>query len=648
MAAALAQEVRTQTIQPVVVTGTRTEKALADSPVKTELLTEEELQTRHYTDLSTAVKDLPGVSLIENTRRPGTAALIQGLGEEHVLVLIDGVPLPQSSSAGFDLSQISTKGIERVEVVKGASSALYGSHAMGGVINIITKEPADKPEIQFDVKQGYPEKGSQQENISGEISGKQSKIGYRINGAYRKQEGYDLDETSVAQDIDTSKKTNLGLYLERRWDDSNKVFTQYRYFNEDVHSVSSELIPMFGPQLRFNDSKLTANGIMLGGEKSLGGENRIKGFVSFDTTTDELIMADNPLTDFYEDFKTADFTNLISEVQWDQLYFGNHFFSTGLTYTLSGLNQENITTLTANNSVTIRDVDEKSYWSIAAFVQDDIIFDKWELVPGVRAEYDEDYGGKVSPKVSVLYQPNPSSNLNTRIRASLGTGYRVPNLKERFYYLDHTSVANYIVLGDENLKPEESISYQLGLELSYLDKSTFYLNGFYSEVTSLIQTVLVESTPALDTYRYSNVGKVDIYGVEARIVAKPVHWATVDASYTYTEATDRENGRILPYRPYSTARFATDLSLTKKINLVSIVNYRDDEFVDLENTGGKSKGYTTWDSKANFRVSPKASLYLGVDNILDEKRNPISDFQDPIDLRPRIGRFYYLGFSFNS
>src|SRR5690606_34330538 len=131
--------------------------------------------------------------------------------------------------------------------------------------------------------------------------------------------------------------------------------------------------------------------------------------------------------------------------------------------TQSGLDQENITTLTANSSVVTRDVDDKSYWSIAGFVQDDIIFEKWELVPGVRAEYDEDYGSKVSPKVSVLLQPNTGDSLSTRVRASVGTGYRVPNLKERFYYLDHTSVANYIVLGDENLKPEESISYQLGL-----------------------------------------------------------------------------------------------------------------------------------------------------------------------------------------
>ena len=142
------------TMREVVVTGTRTDKLVSDAPVKTELLTKQAIEERHYKSAAEALEDLAGVSLVEDVRRPGQSALLQGLGEEHVLVLVDGVPQAQTAAAGYDLSQISTESIERIEVIKGAASALYGSEAMGGVIHVITKKPEGQVRVHADLQTG--------------------------------------------------------------------------------------------------------------------------------------------------------------------------------------------------------------------------------------------------------------------------------------------------------------------------------------------------------------------------------------------------------------------------------------------------------------------------------------------------------------
>ena len=122
-----------------VVTGTRTERLLDDTPVRTEVVSREQLDTLHARNVAEALKTVPGLMLKDIHGKGGQEVWLQGLDADRVLILVNGRPVTASTGSSVDVSQLATADIERIEVVKGATSALYGSSAMGGVVNIITR-----------------------------------------------------------------------------------------------------------------------------------------------------------------------------------------------------------------------------------------------------------------------------------------------------------------------------------------------------------------------------------------------------------------------------------------------------------------------------------------------------------------------------
>ena len=126
-------------LETVVVTGTRTERLSRESPVRTETVTADQIETLHARDLKEALQYLPGIQLREIHGKSGYEVWIQGLNADRVLVLVDGMPVSPTTGSSVDVTQLSLLEVEQVEVVKGATSALYGSAAMGGVVNIITR-----------------------------------------------------------------------------------------------------------------------------------------------------------------------------------------------------------------------------------------------------------------------------------------------------------------------------------------------------------------------------------------------------------------------------------------------------------------------------------------------------------------------------
>ena len=142
MATVQAQELAAPQLKEVVITGTRTERDIDEAPVRTEVVSREEIERTHAGTLKQALENVPGLQLREVVGKSGYELSLQGLSADQVLVLIDGLPITASTSSTVDLSQYLLDDVERIEVVKGASSAQYGSSAMGGVVNVITRRQA--------------------------------------------------------------------------------------------------------------------------------------------------------------------------------------------------------------------------------------------------------------------------------------------------------------------------------------------------------------------------------------------------------------------------------------------------------------------------------------------------------------------------
>lgn len=642
-----AQEVQTQ-IKPddtVNVYGEQevVETGLIDAPVKVEVLGKDYIQRQQYKDLSEAISDIPGVSTTSDERRAGSfQAQIQGFGENSVLVMIDGTPVSQNSSFGLDLTQISTSDIEKVEVIKGGASALYGSQAMGGVINIVTKRPQQKTRASLDISGAKPTEFSEGQTQSFQLNaaGEFEKVKSKISLSYKDSDELDLDPSTIAVDAPASKRTYSSLFLERSFG-QNEVFANYILLQGETVSKNSRpyTSSTFGASL--NETLSQTHNIKLGVKREMA-RGQLKLVANLETTTDELVLNDNPETSFYETFKETSFEARRLDVLYDDLTIGGHSLTFGSLIKETLVDQETTTQAVEQIVVQTKDIDERKIRSYEAFIQDNFFIGSFEVSPGVRYQYDQDFGSYASPKINIShYYDRPNLSLKTWL--SVGTGFRTPTVKERFFTLDHTSVANYIVEGNEDLAPESSLSFQLGEELKFGAMSSFYTNLFLNRVTDMIETIERPSTDTGRVFSYENLESVTSRGIEAGFKsAFSPQWG-LRANLTYTETYNEITDQLLANRPLYTGLLAIDYQVNSEWSLSSLARYVGSKYADMENTQ-IIEDYTTLDFKLSYNLNDRVQLYSSLNNIFGVTKAPTADAVVPtIDDRPNRGREILLG-----
>jgi outer membrane receptor for ferrienterochelin and colicins len=274
------------------------------------------------------------------------------------------------------------------------------------------------------------------------------------------------------------------------------------------------------------------------------------------------------------------------------------------------------------------------------YLQNDILFsERWEMIVGLRGQHDSDFGSHFAPKVGLRGNLLQSDDWKGVVRANFGQGYRVPNLKERYYLFDHSSLG-YMVLGNPNLKPESSNSFQLGGTLNWRDRLVLDTNLFYNHVSNLIQTDMANFTVVngIAVYTYRNVSRARTRGVETAL-----RWVATDAlrfnlSYTYTDTEDLNTGTELTRRPRNMGRFGVDWRLLPGTELTTRARFQSSELVDSASTA-RSAGWGTLDLVLNQKIGRNVTAFVGVNNLFDRQR----DFSNANDFGPVAGRFVYLG-----
>lgn len=647
--AVLAQDITYKFENEILVEADSQSSLISDAAVKTEVISAKEIQANHYKDAADVVDNLPGVNISQNERRSGQSAVIQGLDEDRVLVLIDGVRQEQTSSYGFDLSQIPADHIERIEVVKGAASALYGSQAMGGAINIITKKTTNKTSYSLDMKSGQYAEGLSAKtskpviDLSAGLSGKLKSFGYRTQIGLREESPVDRDNTSFSNDMGESTKLNGSLYFDKQ-SKLSRVFTQYRVFKEDLKTLTGLPLPTPGSEETQNITDMLSQSLTIGFDREFSNQLKLQSHVSYELIKDELSLQDKIATAYQEQFETSNYRTARAELSLSQLFFNRHLLTGGFSISQSELDRESQSASSTGVITANKDVNNKSYSSIEAFAQDDIIFDKLELVPGFRIQRDADFGAQLSPKLSAKYKFTDQGERQWSAHTSVGTGYRVPNLKERFYLLDHSSLG-YVVAGNENLQPETSVSYQLGTEYRHTKSESYYLNLFYNDMTDLINT---QSSPqgSLERLEYVNLSRVSIIGTELQWRLQPIRLFESEVSYTYTKATNKDTGKAVAFRPESVALLKLNFLPQNKFNFSTAYKYKSEQFTDEDNTAS-TPSFGVLDFRLNYQAQSSTSFYLGIENALSETRPASMDTTNPVaDQRPAVGAFYYLGFQF--
>lgn len=621
-----AQDAYTDTIyrkfdlDEVVVTGTRTPKFLKDTPIQTRVINAKEIARLDATNVQDLLQqELPGVEFTYAMNQQ-THLNFSGFGGQGVLFLVDGERLAGETMDDVDFTRLSMDNVERIEIVKGAASALYGSNATGGVINIITKK-SQKP-VTLNVNARYAKHNEQRYGGTFGLNGRHLNNMFTVN--FNQMDNYDVHSapnpvtriiSTVYGDKTINFKDQLVWTLNKNFHLSGRAGY---FFRETVRSADQ-------PE-RYRDF---SGG--LGMQWNISEHDVFQASYAFD----QYDKSD------YQRITKLDIRDY-SNVQNSLRLLYNHTFDRGDVLTLGSdfmhdyLYNTNLENETRN----------QNSWDL--FGQYDWrISDQWEAVGAVRYDYFSD--GKeshVTPKLNVCYKPI----YNLSIRAGYGMGFRAPTLKEKYYNFDMAGI--WIVEGNANLKSEVSHNFNLSAEYT---KGHYNLTGsvYYNKVKDKLATSAPYFKTPNDKLPYLPYANLDDYSVCGGEIGAQAKWNNgfgARLTYAYTKeqlAKDKDghtiNNQYIPAREHAlNARVDFDKQLSKKYGLnialqgrvlssVENVEYKDYYDVSKGTITVEYPAYTIWKLSVVQRVGNAVKVTAALDNVFGYKpkyyylNSPITD-----------------------
>ena len=617
----------------VVVTGTRTPERAQRATVKTDVVTREEAERRGATNVADALATQPG--LVVNPGSYGflggvSAVQIQGFDRDRVLILEDGERVVGDVGGAIDLSAIPTADLERIEVVAGPTSSLYGSAALGGVVNIITAPPRDE---------GPSGRGRvEYRSLNGLV--------LQGNGAYRKGSPWvGLDFNYTRYDgiqrrpdvpdlrIPETQRRMIGLRAGTRLSRSMDVRVRMRAFRDRLDGLETQTAPGLGRftlDLPEETNRYTLHVIhftKLGKGSSLRltlGRQQFDNFTSKDrrgSPIDERRDRDHRMQSFEAVATAAD-----GPRTW---VAGTRFEAEHFEQTLTR------TSSTAAGPVTVggQEVTPLSFGVAAFYGQLSWKIGELTLMPGVRTELHTRYGESFAPRLAAAYRVSPLLT----VRASGGRGFRAPSAKELGFVFDH-SFYGYRLTGNRDLSPEKSWGLNADATLTPNRSMTWRGSVFVNWVDDLIDLDLGGGTiqNGVASYTYTNFGRARTAGGQIDARFKPARFIQTEASYAYTWTRDDVNEQPLPGRPPHAVTTSIRVEGPWKLEIYGRARIVTSAFLDVDL---RAPGYQTIDLRVGRPLWPRSQAYVGALNALDVTQEPgrIGD------QRPPLGRILYVG-----
>ena len=592
-------------LDEIVVTGTRVPKLLKDTPVQTRLITEADISRADATNIEDLLQtELPGVEF-SYAMNQQTHLNFSGFGGQSILFLVDGEHLAGETMDDVDFSRLDMGSIERVEIVKGASSALYGSNAAGGVINLITKRASRPWQVSASARWGKHSDQRYRLNVS--AAGKW--VSNVLSGSFN-----NLDNYNVTNGPDPVTRVVTTIYGSRSWVVNDRLTVtplEGLRITAKAGFFFRQLARVPDTPERYRD--------YTGGLRAVWEVNDANNFeVAYNF--DQYDKSD------YSRISRLDIRNY-SNVQNSLRGLYNHSFG------------QNVLTVGADymhdylsNRKLADPVHEQDQFDV--FAQYDwVITPKWEAVGALRYDYFSDGSvSRVTPKVSVRWQP--LQNLN--VRFGWGMGFRAPSLKEKYYEFDMAGI--WIVKGDPGLQPESSHNFNASVEYTH-GHFNYTVTGYFNNVHNRISTGLPYYIPGEGKQlylNYVNLSRYNVGGVEAAVQGKWANGFGFRVAYAYTDehvSKDKDgnvaNNQYLPSRKHSlTARadweksWRKDYRFTASLNGrvlsgVSNLEYKDYYDIAAGTTRVHYPAYTLWKLSLTQQITRFVRLSLAVDNLFN-------------------------------
>ncbi|MGA4495158.1 ligand-gated channel protein [Vreelandella venusta] len=607
----LAQE--TPRLDDVVVTASGFEQQISSAPASISVISREELERGHYQNVTDALRDVPGVIVTGGGAGDrGNDISIRGMPSQYTLILVDG--RPQSSresrpngSAGFEQDWLPPlQAIERIEVVRGPMSTLYGSDAIGGVINVITRKVADEwhGNVQLDtVLQENSNSGdSRQANfyLSGPLVG--DRLGLQLYGRASER-----DEDDILNGYEEKSLQSLTARLNFAANDNHDFTAEAGVTEQDRYS-------------RVGRSG-AAEGCRGGCTDSIGEYTNTHVAVThsgrFDWGTSETFVQRERSDNKSRDIEITNTTAKTSAV----IPLGMHLVTVGASYEEESLND------TTTNRISDRTEIENS--QRALFVEDEwMLTDTWALTGGLRVDDDDNFGSHVSPRLYSVWNATPDWTL----KGGVSTGYRSPSLREITPDWGQVSRGGNIY-GNPDLKPETSLNKEIALlyanDAGLSGSLTLFHNDFEDKITRIACPVDICTDGPNDfgsdpTYRV-NVDEAITQGVEASLAAPLTDAVSLTASYTFTDSEQKSGqyaGEPLTQLPRHQVSATLDWQVNSRLSQWTKVSYRGEE--SQPTTGPSSRSvvapsYTFVDAGMGYKLNDSTTVNAGIYNLFDER-----------------------------
>ena len=596
----------------IVITGTKTERYLKDVPVTTQVIKGAKLRESGPMDVSQILNELTGVAVVEN--QFGTGIELGGFGADHILVLIDGMEILGRTNGQLDISQIATDQIERIEVVKGASSALYGSEAMGGIINVITKKPQKDFNILLSGDAGSYGRLNGDITLMGGVGNWRSKL----FANRRKYGGNDSNNNSLWENGSSYTKYNTGLRIDNPGILDGILRLDSRVFFETQNLNTENIFEDVTDNLR-----LTNRLEYEGNRKTIQYKTGLE-YSYFNHLYEQFVMSSG-----YKKSSDRTIDNLFKVDMTFQREISNHLMNGGIGYEYESIESDRINTNKQNSNL------------IFGFAQDEWhLNQKLTFLAGFRIDDHSLYGSYLSPKFSIMFKPEPIS----RIRFSYGNGFKAPTFKELF--LDyHILQIGYNIIGNPDLEPEISNSLIFDMERWHTNKYHGRVNIFYNEIQNLIDYVSRGfNETGQHVWQTANIYKAITKGFDIDLTYFFTRKIEFTVGYSYLDTWDVDNKSPINLRAKHKGNSKLRIQLPFDIKFNVRAQYVGERYFGEEGiTDGILQEswideYFLLHTNLNIPIIKKIGLTVGINNI--------TDVYDAV-WGPMPGREWYIGLRFN-
>ncbi|MBN1913250.1 MAG: TonB-dependent receptor [Candidatus Omnitrophica bacterium] len=602
-------------LERIVVTPSRTQENIKGTTSAVTVYTRSDIENAKADSAKEFLKGTVGLDIVQTgSYGSPVSVFLRGTNSGHLQVMIDNVRVydPIATNASFNFANLTLDNIERVEVVRGPQSVLYGSDAIGGAINIITKKGKGEPVANILLQGGSYD--SHKEYL--DSSGRLGNLAYAFTLSHFESLG--ISKFKGTSERDPYQNNSASLRLDYDLNSENSVgftsrFTEgiYEYDNsvglKDDPDMQAEQEQFLISQYFENKiSDVWQQRLQFSFMRNYRQDSNDKDPAYPDDYLRNWYIGENQQLDWQHTLRISDFDTVVAGFDW-QREKGNYYYYTEYSF---GSSQTHFPKAISRT---------KGCYLENMFNLDDI----FRLNTGLRIDDHSSAGTHETYKFDTSYL----FNSGTKIKGGWGTAYKAPTL-----YQLHALPDPWFGGGNVDLKPEESQTYEAGFEQNlFQDRIQLSSVYFHTQIKNLIDAKYNAATWFTDAY--SNIGKARIFGYETTLTFKPYKGMGFDLGYTWQDTEDKSNGDELLRRP--------------KNKYFAIFNYAPNGKIDFgikamrsghrnDSSNRLMKAYTRVDLTSNYKLNSSAEAFLKIENLTDEIYEEVKNYAQP-------GRSYTIG-----